>query len=194
MVAYRNQASMIFHDFPQAFAARFYGCEGIVFDPVLAQCRRQAKPVSWRQYERTPFYREAQEFGLLDGITVPAHGPGSLVVAVTLAGRALVGPREAAELPAALDALGREAIQMVNAQDGSKTLAGTVLTERQALVLHLLAEGLAHKDVARRLGISVTAVGYLVSRAMNLLGATNQTHAVALAILEGKLGTRQPSL
>jgi len=193
VIAWRNQASFIYHDYPQAFAERYYGSEGVINDPVLSACRGQVKPVSWRAYERSPFYAEAQNFGLFDGLTVPVHGPGSLVVAVTVAGRTLIGPREVVELPRVLESLGRETVERVGFKDQRGASPAVVLSKKQALVLCYLAEGVPQGEIAKTLGVSRSAVKHLIERAMNVLGAANQTQAVAIAIQEGKLGFRQAS-
>lgn len=59
------------------------------------------------------------------------------------------------------------------------------LTEREAEVLQLLAQGLANKQIAVALGISEHTVKFHVSSLYSKLGATNRTEAVRLGIQSG---------
>jgi DNA-binding NarL/FixJ family response regulator len=59
------------------------------------------------------------------------------------------------------------------------------LTERELDVLRLLAEGLQHEDIGRRLGISAETVRTHLRKACDRLGATTRTQAVATALRDG---------
>jgi DNA-binding NarL/FixJ family response regulator len=59
------------------------------------------------------------------------------------------------------------------------------LTEREAAVLHLLAEGASYDDIAARLGISVETTRTHVRKACSRLDATTRTQAVAVALRHG---------
>jgi two-component system, NarL family, response regulator YdfI len=59
------------------------------------------------------------------------------------------------------------------------------ITSREAEVLRMLAEGLANKDIARRLGISEHTVKFHISSILEKLGASTRTEAVTLGIRRG---------
>ena len=59
------------------------------------------------------------------------------------------------------------------------------LTQREIQVLELLAEGLANKAIALRLGISDQTVKFHVSLISGKLGARNRTDAVRRAVRRG---------
>src|SRR5262252_9203723 len=59
------------------------------------------------------------------------------------------------------------------------------LTAREVQVLELLAEGLANKAIATRLGISDQTVKFHVASISGKLGASNRTDAVRLAVRRG---------
>ena len=59
------------------------------------------------------------------------------------------------------------------------------LTEREAEVLQLLAQGLPNKQIASTLGISEHTVKFHVSGIYAKLGATNRTEAVRLGVRQG---------
>jgi DNA-binding NarL/FixJ family response regulator len=66
-------------------------------------------------------------------------------------------------------------------------VGGEALTPREQQVLELLAEGLANKAIAARLGISDQTVKFHVASVAAKLGATNRTDAVRLAVRRGLL-------
>jgi DNA-binding NarL/FixJ family response regulator len=63
--------------------------------------------------------------------------------------------------------------------------SGESLTPRELEVLQLLAEGLANKTIARRLGIRETTVKFHVNSILAKLGAQSRTEAVARAARQG---------
>ena len=62
---------------------------------------------------------------------------------------------------------------------------GGKLTQRELDVLGLLAEGLQHEEIGRRLGISSETVRTHLRKASDRLGATTRTQAVATALRLG---------
>jgi DNA-binding NarL/FixJ family response regulator len=65
---------------------------------------------------------------------------------------------------------------------------GVGLTQRELDVLALLAEGLQHEDIGRRLGISSETVRTHLRKACDRLGAATRTQAVATALRQGLIG------
>ena len=63
--------------------------------------------------------------------------------------------------------------------------AEPVLTKREQQVLALLADGLAHEEIAQRLGIGSETVRTHVRKATSRLGASTRTQAVATALRQG---------
>ena len=61
----------------------------------------------------------------------------------------------------------------------------TTLTKREQQVLSLLADGLAHDEIAHRLGIGSETVRTHVRKATSRLGASTRTQAVATALRQG---------
>jgi len=64
-------------------------------------------------------------------------------------------------------------------------IPGGALTEREGEVLGLLAQGLANKQIAARLGISEHTVKFHVSAIYSKLGASSRTEAVRLGVRLG---------
>jgi DNA-binding NarL/FixJ family response regulator len=59
------------------------------------------------------------------------------------------------------------------------------LTKREQEVLALLADGLAHDEIAERLGIGSETVRTHIRKASSRLGAATRTQAVATALRQG---------
>ncbi|MFC4856840.1 response regulator transcription factor [Actinophytocola glycyrrhizae] len=65
----------------------------------------------------------------------------------------------------------------------------TLLSDKELAVVRLLADGLRTKQVARRLGISMSAVSMRLSRAAEILGTTTAIHTVVEC---ARLGLLEP--
>jgi DNA-binding NarL/FixJ family response regulator len=94
-------------------------------------------------------------------------------------------PRIAAALQAAAADL------IVTTPDGIAgppvTHAASPLTARETEVLRMIAEGLANKEIAYRLGISEHTVKFHVSALLGKLGAGSRAEAIGLGIRQGAI-------
>lgn len=178
---------MVFHNYAPEFASR-YVAGAQCADPVMAACRHEVRPVSWRLYERTDFYRDAVAAGLCDGLTAPAHGPGSLIVGATLAGRSLIGLDEAINVPARLTQLALETVQAVKLyRSREKSLTPT---PEQLEAVEMMACGMTVEQIAQKMGVSTAAIKKRIERVKDLMGARTQAQLIARAVLDGHLGYR----
>jgi DNA-binding NarL/FixJ family response regulator len=75
----------------------------------------------------------------------------------------------------------------VMAQVATPRRASPTLSEREREVLHLVAEGLPTKQIARSLSITERTVKFHVNSIFHKLGAENRAQAVALAAQRGLL-------
>jgi DNA-binding NarL/FixJ family response regulator len=73
----------------------------------------------------------------------------------------------------------------LDAEDGDDALVPETLTPREVEVLELLAEGLANKAIAERLGISDQTVKFHIASIAGKLGAANRTDAVRRGVRRG---------
>jgi DNA-binding NarL/FixJ family response regulator len=64
------------------------------------------------------------------------------------------------------------------------------LTKRETEVLELVADGLGNKEIAGRLGTAAGTVKMHIQNVLEKLGASDRTHAVAIAIKRGILQVR----
>jgi DNA-binding CsgD family transcriptional regulator len=65
----------------------------------------------------------------------------------------------------------------------------TLLSDKELAVVRLLADGMRMKQVARRLGISMSAVSMRLSRAAEILGTETAIHTVVESV---RLGLLEP--
>ncbi|MFL5926902.1 MAG: response regulator [Gaiellaceae bacterium] len=115
-----------------------------------------------------------------------ADGDERLAREVLAAGAIAVVLKEAplADLVRALEAALAGASYLDPALAKNPTPGGN-LTQREVDVLCLLAEGLQHEEIGRRLGISAETVRTHLRKASHRLGAATRTQAVATALRLG---------
>ena len=69
----------------------------------------------------------------------------------------------------------------------SEAVVGTILTNREREILALLADGLANKQIAARLGISKNTVKTHLELLFEKLGVSSRAEAVATGVRRGLL-------
>ncbi len=119
-------------------------------------------------------------------VVYTAEGDDGLARDVLSAGAVALVLKEAplADLVRALEAAlsGSSYLDPALARDPAP---GRKLTQRELDVLGLLAEGLQHEEIGRRLGISAETVRTHLRKACDRLGAATRTQAVATALRLG---------
>lgn len=148
------------------------GASGLEAIPDLAEAYAEAAVLVLTAYDTDERVLGAIKAGasgyLLKGATLEAI---ARAVRAVHAGESYLDPRVARKVITELSPSGRS----------------TTLSEREQQVLGLVAEGLANKQIAGRLGISERTVKFHVTSILNKLGADNRAHAVALAAQRGLL-------
>jgi DNA-binding CsgD family transcriptional regulator len=153
-----------------------------------------------RRIARFPQSREermageiARSLGLRSLLTVPVHLPRGQVSMLTWA-----GGRHPACAKILLEEVGSELLAVAHfamqflhksATEGAHPSEVEIrLTPRERDCLRLTAQGYREADVARIIEIAPTTVRYHVDNVVEKLGASNRTHAVAIAAQLGLLG------
>jgi two-component system, NarL family, response regulator YdfI len=107
---------------------------------------------------------------------LPANATGAQIAAATEAAAAGLVVLDPAEV---------ESLLQTPPANEAPVAPPEALTAREIEVLRLVAEGLANKEVAARLGVSEHTVKFHVASIMGKLGAASRTEAVMLGIRHG---------
>jgi DNA-binding CsgD family transcriptional regulator len=162
--------------------------------PVTDIARTEIRPFSWRAVrvrqdvpaKRMAAFREAQDFGWIDGLVVPIHGRGGQFSTVSMAaGERDVDVSAGAERRLASIAL--LAFQRCDELMPLAPLAADNLTPRELECLRWVAMGKTDFETGMILGISQETVKYHVEKARGRLNAATRAHAVAKIALAGLL-------
>ncbi|EPX81564.1 helix-turn-helix transcriptional regulator [Litoreibacter arenae] len=163
-------------------------------DPVVQGCYRKFQPTDWKALDWSAkgarsFLGEAVESGLGNqGFSVPIRGPSGQFAVVSVNHKCtddtwanFTGER-AADLLLISHYLNEKALQIEGNPERGPTRA---LSPREKDTLCLLASGANRANIAETLKISESTLRVYIESARFKLGATNTTHAVAMALTHG---------
>ncbi|WP_252945220.1 LuxR family transcriptional regulator [Oceanicola sp. 502str15] len=166
-------------------------------DPVVMGCFQRFHPVDWRRLDWSgavsrDFMDEAQGAGVGNqGYTVPIRGPSGQFALFTVSHNATDAKwtrfteAHTRELILAAHYLNQKALDIDAGGPGSTPQRPLSPRERDALTL--LALGYSRAQAAESLEISEHTLRVYIEGARYKLGAMNTTHAVALALSQGRL-------
>jgi LuxR family quorum sensing-dependent transcriptional regulator len=184
----RNMADAVLATrWPAEFFDLYNRNNWIRFDPVARLTRASSWPFKWdasiTARERDPnaveLMRCAADFGIAEGFVVPIHGPGGLMATVSMSGPRLGLPDDV--LPS-IHLMALYAFDRVRRcrQAGGKR--GRPLTVREREVLTWAAQGKTAWETGAILKITKRTVDEHMQTTCRKLGASNRTHAVAIAV------------
>ena len=190
----RSQRSSI-TNYPQEWLDEYRDRNLQSLDPILRHAVRTGTPFGWEEVEvATPGERRllgrAASFGLKHGLTVPLHGAGGELFALSLSGREPPSEREARWrlfsevyrfLSEAIEHLRRVLITV------PREVPSRPLTRAQREVFVYLMRGKSLKDIARCLDLHIRAVEDRVARACQSLQAQSRTQALARALSSAQI-------
>ncbi len=186
-------------EFIERWVSRAYS----LANPMAILCRFQQLPFVWMT-EETPDYaigdrethvRTLQELaaqGIFSSAVIPVRTPRARIGYIGFGGRL---PR--AHVQALIDAHGPDLLVMGHAflrlylaahRDERMPEDCASLSPREVDCLTLAARGHGDEDIAQRLGISRHTARFHIENAVEKLGASNRTHAVALGAQLGLIG------
>ncbi len=165
-------------------------------DPVVLGCQQSFDPVDWRRLDWNgravrAFLGEARDAGVgQQGISVPIRGPNGQFALFTINDRIGDGAWErytAEFLPTLILAAHFFHQKALEIEQGAEFLPDSPLSPREADTLRLLALGHSRAKAADILSISEHTLRVYIENARQKLQAANTTHAVARALVSGKI-------
>ncbi|MBT5049087.1 MAG: LuxR family transcriptional regulator [Rhodospirillaceae bacterium] len=167
-------------------------------DPVIATAQQTITPLNWRDMldngrkfrEERRVIEEASEFGMLNGVTIPIHGPRSDFATLTVASD--LNPKEfqslIGEFKYDLHLLSLyfhdEVMKKVLSDETNPTRP---LSPRERECLLWTAQGKTSDEIASIVGISQETVVFHLKNAMRKFNVYSKHHAVVKAIISGTI-------
>lgn len=194
----RPDAPFALTTYPTDWAEHYLANDYVHHDPVLQTAQVQLRPFDWpwltRNAELTPrqarMMREAADFGVSQGLTVPIHGPrGSFAALCLLCG----------ESQAEFERIQREYVMSIHMMGlyfhsalENNVLAGDAaprvhLTDRERDVLAWTAKGKSAWEASEILNISQATVNFHLKNVMQKFDVYSKHHAVVKAIMSGHI-------
>ncbi len=186
-------------EFIERWVSRAYSLN----NPIAIMCRFQHLPFVWIN-ENTPdfaigdretHWRTLQELasqGITGSIIVPVRTPRARIGYIGFGGNLSRGGMEAVVEAHGSDLLimGHAFMRLYLESHGTPQAPedSASLSPREVDCLTHAAQGHGDEDIAGRLGISKHTARFHIENAVHKLGATNRTHAVALAAQLGLVG------
>jgi len=170
-------------------------------DPVIVGSVRRFHPMDWKTLDWSSpaardFLREAIAAGVGNqGWSIPLWGPSGEFAMFSVNHRTdddtwdVFTRRHAKDFLLIAHLMHQQAMRIINKELAEPTRD---LSRREREALSMLSTGMARAEVADRLGISENTLRAYIDSARHKLGASNVTHAVALAMANGMIGANEP--
>jgi LuxR family quorum-sensing system transcriptional regulator CciR len=162
-------------------------------DPVLLTTPVRRWPFFWDEIKGSDRFSskqkriidESEDAGLLNGLSVPIHGPRGESFLISLASDANPGPNN--DSVSQLHVLSTQFFLAFAhmGQMPDHATNGIRLTKREHECLSWTARGKSAWAVSMILGVSEHTINFYIKSAMRKLGTTNRVQAVALAVRYG---------
>ncbi|WP_298260620.1 autoinducer binding domain-containing protein [uncultured Litoreibacter sp.] len=178
------------------WAERYVEKDYARIDPVVQGCYRLFHPIDWKSLDWSTktarsFMGEATQAGLGNqGFSVPIRGPSGQFALFSINHRcsddtwATYTNERAADLLLISHYMNEKALQI---EGNANRPAARALSPRERDTLTLLATGANRASIAESLNISESTLRVYIESARLKLGASNTTHAVALALSHGMI-------
>lgn len=195
-ISLTHPCQFILSGYPRAWREHYDRNRYLAIDPVIIRALGTVLPFAWDEIDRDDpavarLFREAAEFGLRHGFSVPVHGAHGEGGVLSLARASAPLPATAGERQRLFQqaqwfsaVLHQKLRQLVFEEAAPRARP---LTRRERECLRLAAEGGSAQDIARTLRIAERTVVYHLNRAEEKLGARRRQHAVARGVALGQI-------
>jgi len=189
-----RQYRFYFNNWPASWLALYEQRQLFLKDPVVAEAQRRMAPFLWSELEEFRQVADsghkvlaaAKEYGWVEGLVIPIHGPSGYQGTVSLA---TFRPLDLAAADRALlwvMALALHERCRLTADAGGVSVAPKI-TARELECMRWVSLGKTDWEVAQLLGISKSTVHFHVERVKRRFAINTRAEAVALLVLHGAL-------
>src|SRR5689334_22233588 len=194
-ISLTHPCQFILSGYPRAWREHYDRNSYLAIDPVIARSLGSVLPFAWDELDRSDprvaqMFREACEYGLCHGFSVPIHGGRGEGGVLSLARAQPVLPQgderqslfQQTQWLAAVLQTKLRALVFEEAAPPTRPL-----TPRERDCLRLAAEGQSAQDIARTLRITERTAVFHLNHAEEKLGAKRRQHAVARGVALGQI-------
>lgn len=179
------------HNWPSQLIQERIGKNVLKKDPLYRKAINAHLPFSWKDArdeadaEGLEVLKQAEKYGLAEGWLIPIRSDDLPVGGVSFGGPVCTATSEDLKI---ISEAATHAYARIFALSGrSKTRPIERLSQREAEILTLIAEGCKNEEAAKILGIGRDAIKDALTRCYRKLGASSRADAVALALQSGQI-------
>jgi LuxR family quorum sensing-dependent transcriptional regulator len=179
------------HNWPSQLIQERIGKNVFKKDPLYRKAIKAHLPFSWQEArdeadpEGLEVLKQAEKYGLIEGWLIPIRSDELPVGGVSLGGA--VCTTTSGDLEMICEAATHAYTRIFVLSGKSKTPPVERLSQREAEILTLIAEGCKNEEAAQILGIGRDAIKDALTRCYRKLGASSRADAVALALQSGQI-------
>lgn len=164
-------------------------------DPVIVEAQRRMTPFLWSELFARSRLSEgadsavklAYDYGWIDGLVIPIHGPAGYQGVVSLAAMEPLNLTEADRSLLWVMSLALHARCRTTPELGESSSPRPQLTARELECMRWVAAGKTDWEIGQLVSISASTVHFHVERVKKRLGTSSRTEAAALLVLHGAL-------
>ena len=186
-----DPASSILSNMPDEWTRIYVENKRFLIDPVVVQSLKEPGGFYWRDISEVTskagreLFKDARQFGMIDGFTVSSRTFGRLATLVSLSGREL----HWSELDQGVVSLLANSFmnRVLYLREQSVMPALKALSPRERRVLLLAAAGRTDKEIVRELGAHASTIKTHWERIRTKLCASDRANAVAMGFWSGQI-------
>ncbi len=193
MLALGNLKPAVALNYPEDWVKRYFEERYQEVDPIVLLASSRSAPMLWSELQsgddlspkQKRMFSESREAGLLNGLSIPVHGPLGESYVVSLA----------TDTPGSDNGINLGSLQVLAiqfqlaysqiARQHPEVKKGFHLTERERECLAWTAKGKSAWVIGMILGVSEHTVNFHLKSAMKKMGTTNRVTAVVSALQNG---------
>ena len=185
-------------NYPDTWYQQYQAKDYAKIDPVLKHCIQRSQPILWHKLHDNDnpslqiFFKEASQFGLVDGISKGARKSPSEVGIFSIARKSILNEEstDTSDILMAIDHLQMHIHDtMIRLSARYRENKGALLTPRESEALHLMVKGHTSVEIAQELDIVESTAVFHIKNIIEKLDAKNRIQAVARAVLIGLVST-----